>query len=384
MPYPLQGEMMPGGPPPGASYAPGEFASYDGSAGCPDGSCGAGGCAPGGFGGSHGGVRSLFGDVLGIIGPYNDGGACAPRWLDISVEGMWLKRDDAGRGQAVTSQGIGGPIILRTSDINFDERPSAKISAWLQFRSGGNLEFTYYGQFNHPGSAQVTDANNGLYSAFSQFGAFPFLGFLEEGGASTQRIEYSSSFDSFELNYRRHYQGAECRYAGSVLWGVRHVDLSEDFTFTSDAPANQASMRYLVGVNNAITGLQTGGDFWITLFPGIRAGMEGKIGVYGNHASQSSVITATTLVDPYTESRGSDGVALVSDASFMATYRLSQKFAFKAAYNLLYMDGVALAGENFNATPPQVFFAGANRQPTINNNGNIFYSGWSGGLEYNW
>ena len=372
MPSPMQ---MQGGPVPGGMDPQQEYAGYDGGAGCPDGSCGAGG---------DGKYRGLLGDVLGLVGPYTDGGACAPRWLDISVEGMWLKRDDSGRPQALTSQGLGGPVVLNANGIDFGAKPSFKLSAWLQFKSGGNLEFNYYGQFNFSGSKQVTDPTDSLYSAFSQFGTAPPFGFLEESQARYQRIEYSSSFDNFEFNYRRHFQGAECRYAGSFLWGVRHFDLTEDFNFISVSTLNAAQMNYLVGVNNAVTGLQTGGDLWITVIPGLRAGMEGKIGVYGNHATQNSAISATSLNTPFLENRAAQGVALVTDAAFMATYRMSQQFTFKAAYNMLFVDGVALASENFNSTPPDVFFNGAGRVATVNTNGNVFYSGFSGVLEFNW
>jgi hypothetical protein len=108
------------------------------------------------------------------------------------------------------------------------------------------------------------------------------------------------------------------------------------------------------------------------------------MGVFGNHASQGTVITATSLATPYTESIGSDDVAFVGDTSLYLTYRLSQQFNLKLGYNFLYADGLALGGENFNAAPPNAFLPTSDRQAMINDNGSILYTGASIGMEYNW
>jgi Putative beta barrel porin-7 (BBP7) len=373
------------------SYAPpvmgqGDYATYGGDSammggggyegaagGCPDGSCGPGGP-----------YRGLLGDFLGLVGPDPDGGCGAPRWYDVSIEGMWLKRDDAGRNIDVTTRGIGGPVVLSTNDIAFEDRPSFRLNAWIQFKSAGNLEFTYYGLFHWNDQAQATDAGSNLYSAYSQFGSVPFGGFLEDGQADYQRIEYSSTFDNLELNYRRHWQGAGARYQGSWLFGARHFNLDEDFNFISVSSINSAQMRTVVDVNNALTGGQIGGDVWVCIVPGLRMGMEGKVGVFGNHCSQGTELTATTLANRYLESVTHNDVSFVADAQMMMTYRLNYQFNLKFAYNFLFAEGVALASENFNVTPPDLLLNGSNRTAQLNDNGDIFYHGASIGLEYNW
>jgi hypothetical protein len=334
--------------------------------------------------GTCGKCSSLLGNVWGLIGPYNDGGTCAPRWLDVSVEALWLQRDDAGRNIDLSSQGINGPIVLSTGQLAFEDRPSFRLTAWLQFTSGGNLEFNYYGLHNLSATSQVTDPTDGLYSVLSNFGTSPPGGFLEEGAARYQRAEYSSVFNNFEINYRRHWQGPGCRYSGSWLYGVRHFMLNEDFNFISGSNVNNASMNYAVNVNNAVTGAQIGSDLWLTLIPGLRLGMEGKVGVYGNHGQQDTTIVGTTLAVPYTEGLVSNDVAFLGDAAFMATYRLNQQFNLKFGYNFLYVDGLVLATENFNTTAPAVFVGGTNRPTRLNDNGDVFYHGASVGMEYNW
>jgi len=359
----MGGPAMAGGP-----MDMGGYGGYGGEEYCPPGA-----------GGDHG----LLGDFFGLVGPYADGGCCAPRYFDISVEAMWLQRDGE-RNINLTSQGIGGNAVLSTNQFRFDERPSFRFTAWLPFRSMGNLEFTYYGLFHHANQVQVTDPGNNLFSALSQFGTVPFGGFLEEGNAAYNRMELSSTFDNFEFNYRRHWQAADCRVQGSWILGARYFKFDENFDFVTVSTLNAGQMRYSVDVDNSLVGAQTGGDAWVCVVPGMRMGVEGKVGIYGNHSSQGTRIAATTLAVPYTESAGSDDVAFVGDTSFYLTYRINYQLNLKVGYNILFVDGLSLAAENFNSTPPNVFFAGSNRTPTNNDNGNILYTGASIGLEYNW
>jgi len=357
----------------GMGMGPGmDMAGYDdGSGGGDDG---------GGYGFGHGGHLA---GLLGLIGPYADGGCCAPRYFDLSVEAMWLQRDGE-RNVPLASEGIGGPIVLSTNQFRFSERPSFRFTAWLQFRSMGNLEFTYYGLFHHADQVQVTDPNNNLYSAFSNYGQLPPGGFLEDANAAYVRQELSSTFDNFEINYRRHWQGPNCRFQGSYILGVRYFKFDEDFDFISVSTVNAGQLRYHVDTDNSLVGPQTGGDLWVCIIPGLRLGAEGKFGVYGNHASQGTRLTATSLGTPFLESAGSNDVAFVSDAAVYLTYRLNYQLNLKLGYNMLYADGLALGGENFNPAPPNVVFPGSSRHATLNDNGSVFYTGASIGMEYNW
>lgn len=368
----MPGEGM--GMPPDMAMGPGmDMSGYGGD---PYGGEGYGG---GEFAGRPGLLRGFF----NLVSPYADGGCCAPRFFDVSVEAMWMQRDGV-RDVPLASDGIAGPIVLSTNQFRFDEKPSFRFISWLQFRSMGNLEFVYYGLFNHGDQVQVTDPNNNLFSAFSEFGVFPFGGFPEESNAAYMRQELSSTFDNFEINYRRHWQGPNCRFQGSWILGVRYFKFDEDFDFISVSTLNASQLRYSIDTDNSLVGPQTGGDLWVCIIPGLRAGVEGKFGVYGNHASQGTRITATSLVTPFTESAGSNDVAFVGDASMYLTYRINYQLNLKLGYNVLFADGLAMAAEQFNPAPPNTFTGGNDRVATLNDNGHVWYTGASIGMEYNW
>jgi Putative beta barrel porin-7 (BBP7) len=370
------------GPMPGAEgYEGGQYGgpahAEDFGVACPY--CGGAGCD------RCSGQNGLLGDVLGIIGPYPDGGCGAVRWYDLSIDYMLLKRDNVGRPTNFTSQGIAGPIVLSTNSLGFNESSSFRFTGMFQVGPGSSAEFVYYGLFFHDSEATVTDPTGNLFSVFSNFGTLPFNGFAETDQSNLQAIRYTSKFDNFEANFRQRWVAPSARYQGSWLLGARYFKLDEQFSLNTRSTTNSAEAFYDTDIFNSLTGMQVGGDIWFCLFPGLRIGGEAKAGVYGNHAGQNSSLS-TSSGAVFQENADTEDVAFVGDATVMATYRLNYQWTAKLGYHFLYVDGVALASENFNPTPPALFLPppGANRVLSMNNNGNVFYHGFMAGLEFMW
>jgi hypothetical protein len=399
---------MPGGMPGQISSMPDAYGAYgelppDYGMGMPEGTgcpyCGGHGCdACRHMHGHHrhGGILGLVhhGPLAGWLHwilPYPDGGCAAIRWYDIAVDGMMLQRENAGRNVAFASDGIGGPIVLQTDDLDFEEEPSFRFSAAFQAGPGSNYEFTYYGLFHYSDRAFVNSPGDTLFSVFSGFGLAPPNGFAETDSSDFQQIVYTSTFDSFEVNFRQRWMSANCRYQGSWLIGARHFMLDEEFqyltssSFNSPTPAPAQATFDVVTFNN-LTGMQVGGDLWICLIPGLRLGAEAKAGVYYNDMDVNTDIAATTTPVGFREELDQNDVALLGDASVYLTYRLTYQWTARFGYHALYVEGVALAGENFNTTPPAILFptAPGTRVPTVNDDGEIFYHGWFGGVEFMW
>jgi hypothetical protein len=407
--------QMPGGPPPGMMGGPGMGPAmgpgmmgpgmmgpspgmYD-----PDAMGGAGmmgpgdgmGCPPGMDGGMGGrpGCNGLLGDILGIALPYADGGCAAPRWYDFEIGVITLKRNDAGRNVNFATDGVAGPVVLATDDLDFDESTSFKFSAMMQWGPGSNLEFTYYGLFGWKEGATVNSAGNTLFSPYSDFGTNPAGGFPETDAAALAAISYYSTFDNYEVNFRQRWQSPNCRYQGSWLYGVRYFQLDEDFNYRIEtdtgAPVGVDTVtRTNVNTNNALTGLQIGGDVWICLIPGLRIGGEGKFAVLGNHANIDTTIRISDAggTTRFEESLTVGDVAFLGDLAAYATYRINYNWTLKGGYQVLYLDGASLAAENFNAAPPAIFNPGPAlvRTPTARENGDVFWHGFTISAEYLW
>ena len=348
----------------------------------------------GGYGHGH---RWPDGSLLGLILPYGEGGLCTPRWFDVRVSAVQLARDKASRTVNFASDGIaplnGDPNVILSSDsLNFDNEYGARVVVARQIGPGSNLEFNFLGAFNYSSNASVSDPNQGLFSVMSDYGRTPAFGFAETDFATFQGIAYSSAFNSYELMYRRRWQGRNCRLQGSYLAGVRYMQLTEDFDYQTRAnglpntlPGNYY-MDYSVGTNNSLTGLQIGGDAWVSVIPGLSIGGEVKAGVYGNHSHQNTTILASSIPDGFTETLRSDDVAFIGELSMMAIYRVNYHWTLRAGYDFLFIDGLALAIENFNSGQPFVDnpVLAPSRVPSYNDNGSLFYHGWNIGLEYLW
>ena len=344
--------------------------------------------------------------LLNLVLPYAEGGICSPRWYDIHFETTYLTRDEVSRTVVLSSDGnagLGDPLVaLSTDDLNFDDEIGFRVSAAVQLGPGFSIEGGWQGLNNFVASAAVSDENDDLYSAMSDFGANPPPqsgppvvrgGFPQTDSAEYHAIEYSTSFDAADLFFRRRWLAPNCRFQGSWLMGVRYFQLKEAFrhqTFVDyEIPSNPepndvaGSMDYHVGTLNSMVGYQLGGDLWVAVIPGLKVGAEAKAGVFVNRADQETKIYANDIDGPVLfsfEHVGKESAAMVTQADIMITWRINPNFTFRGGYQFLYADGVALAPENFNAESP---FAG-NRFPTINDNGHVYFHGSTFGLEYLW
>src|SRR5262249_53557805 len=140
-----------------------------------------------------------------------------------------------------------------------------------------------------------------------------------------------------------------------------------------------ARSRIDIDTTNNLTGLQVGTDMWICLLPGLRAGGEFQAGVYGNHMNINTTIGTNlpnlgNAIAP--ERLQHNDVSFIGQVNLLATYRINYQWTLRGGYTFLYVDGVALAPENFNASAPAIFNPFAPRAPLINDNGNVFYHGW--------
>lgn len=404
-PYPDQpgSYVMPaGGMAPDGGFGPaGPEMGYGGT--CQ--ACGGGGCemcAGGGYG------SDFDFNFLQFLLPYGEGGICAPRWYDAFVDLTYLRREDVGRRKVFASDGVAGladpVIILSTDNLDFgQEEAGLRAGLAYQLGPGMSIEGTYAGMNEWSTSAFINDPTSNIFSVFSDFGNNPPPrtlpngvairgGFQETDAALFSQIEYGSRFDTADLGLRKRWVGPNCRLHGSWLLGVRYFQLQEDFRHRifvdyASTPAGsfiRGNTEYTTNTLNNMTGFQAGGDLWLSLIPGLRFGSELKLGVYGNRATQQTRILANDINGPSLflfENVDHIDAAFVGELNLQSVWRLSQHWTVRTGYMFMYVDGVALAVENFNDQPPFVTNA---RTPFINDNGNVFLHGGTAGIEFMW
>jgi hypothetical protein len=74
---------------------------------------------------------------------------------------------------------------------------------------------------------------------------------------------------------------------------------------------------------------------------------------------------------------GNDKVSFIGELQFLVTYQISHNFTIRGGYQMLFVEGVATALDNFN---PQI----NERIPFVADGGSLFYDGFSIGAEWMW
>ena len=309
-------------------------------------------------------------------GPSCRAGCCRPMWYDVHVEFMYLTRYRISDRVDFTSRNVSGSIVLSTDDLSFNEASGFRATYAFLVGPSTNIEASYFGTHNWADSATVTGAAD-LFSVFSDFGTQPVGGFPQTDAADVHGIAYSSELHNGEINLRHRWVSANCLLHGSRLLGVRYIALDEDFTHFTRV-AGGGSLDYLDTTRNDLYGLQIGTDLHLCVSPRFKLGAEVEAGVYVNRATADTVaVTDTPTV--LLESESDTDVAFAGEASLIGLFNVTPRFNIRGGYQVLYLEGVALAAENFNTQSPF-----SSRPSFIDNNGNVFYHGATLGFEWIW
>jgi hypothetical protein len=187
-------------------------------------------------------------------------------------------------------------------------------------------------------------------------------------------LSITSDLQSFELNYRRRI-GMICGpLETSMMFGARYFNIREllDFITVADAPApttNWVNVR----TRNHLIGAQVGGLAAYRVSDKMWFEGDVKLGLYQNSASQNTLYQVTTPAGvanfPTSAHRGS--VAVVGDFDFTAKARLTRNLSMHVGYQLLAVDGLALARDNMQEDLPLLALGPG----VVRDNGFVMYHG---------
>jgi hypothetical protein len=338
-----------------------------------------------------------------------------PHYFDIRAEAVYLQRDETfSRDIDFTSRDIGPPlgageIVLSSGDLDFDRELGFRVLGRYDIDPLAVFEFGYTGIFGYETSATATSDQNELFSLFSQFGNNPVTVGLAGGPmvqterGSRQSISMESDLQSAELSYRRYWVGWIPRVSGTLLAGFRYTKMNESFSFntvgsTLEPPGGPpATLDYHLDADNNLAGFQAGGDMWIGLIQGLRLGGEGKVGLYNNHYTLTNRINEFPAVavpgplDPavpdilFEPERFRDNQpAMIAEASVDLVADILPSWSLRVGYEVLFINSVVLAGDNFNTASPFGLPGQAARVPFVDDQNDLFYHGGHAGLEYIW
>ncbi len=350
-----------------------------GSGDCCGGACSGGGCCGGGlFGGCTGNVGLGHHDKHG---PYGSGGCCLPRWFDVHAE--WLYWNYDFREQLpLSSVGILGPTALDANQLSMNYESGFRVSGAYLIGVGTGIEAVYMDGLNWSDDVTIT-TNDNLFTVFSDFGSDPLNGFPETDFGARHSLAISAQMNGGELNVRRRFVSANCHVHSSIMVGARYFRWREDLVYQTLSLSSQANpdggeMSYQLKASNDLIGTQTGGDLWFCVSPRFKVGGDIKAGVFGTHSTARTNVFCTSC-DPIREQRSASDVAFVGEGGVVGLYRVTPRLTLRAAYQVLYVTGIATTVRNFNTASP--FSA---RDTFIDHSGDAFLHGSNLGFEFTW
>jgi hypothetical protein len=376
------------------------------------------GCATDPAGGCYGGgdCGCSYPGVEQVPPNYYGADQCGPHYFDCRAEAVYMKRDKTFGRNVVFSALVPaqGPVelALESDQLDYNYEPGFRILGRYDLGPLSVVEFGYFGIFDWAENAVAIDATPGaegegdlfsLYSRpaassatdFAQYGTTPItVRTLTSAGGPMQQTERSvrhsinidTELQTAEMSYRRYWVGYSPRVSGTLLAGFRYTKMKENFLFhTLNTEGAGAYLDNSVLTDNDLAGFQTGGDVWLHLWQGLRVGGEAKAGIYNNHFDMADTIVASPVI-PGAENyrfRG-DRVAFIGEASADVVADILPSWSLRAGAELLLLNTVVLAGENFNTGSPFGLAGQAPRVAILNDQGSVMYYGFHAGLEYVW
>jgi hypothetical protein len=219
------------------------------------------------------------------------------------------------------------PITVGGLDTDYSGGPLVTAIRHNVFGSGWDFELTYFGVYGMDGSAASAGATTVLTTPATNF------------GASAVTMNLQSRLNSTEANLRR-----PLNDWFTFLAGFRQVDLGEDLATDIGGGAETIG----VDTNNHLWGGQIGLDALLVQRGNWRLEGYAKAGVFSNSvdnvmttAGVGGAVPTFTIADNRT--------AFVGDLALTGVYQWSDHWSFRGGYQLLWVDGVGLATDQFGA-----------------------------------
>jgi len=318
---------------------------------------------------------------------------CCPSWRNYFLfDFLFLQRDNGTNDAPLVfanSQGpLAGDTLLATRSPQFATAPG--IRTFLGRYGPDNLgwEVGYLGLYGMYGDAEAGGVN--LLEIPGDLGqAVPGW-----SRADYTRATYASTFNMFQANVFRYdccrEQDRCSRYpwervaschcidwmAGFVWAGLEEDAALDVICCEGDPPTSYRNttssqmMGGLVGVRGRREWERWAVEGWV------------KTAVCGTHLSGSTGPITSTLA-PGVEFRpartnSTTGMGFIGDINMTAIYKFNRTWGLRMGYNLIWLSGVALAGNQFDFTDT------LDSGRTLYGRGSVFFQGGSLGLEARW
>jgi hypothetical protein len=264
------------------------------------------------------------------------------------------------RSAVLLQNTVTGDALLNTSDLAtpWAAGPDISLRRWLA--DGDSVDIRFFA---------VDGWNSRANLSTSPIWNFPTNPPLFGLGVADVSVFYATRLYSTEINWNR-----PANDWLTWLVGFRWIELYENLGYNANFGGNAAQVNFQTA--NRLYGGQLGATAAILNQGAWRVDGIFKGGLYGNAATGGMVVTQS-IGPSFLASDKSGQVAFVGDIGVVAVYQWTENLALRGGYQLLWLDGVALAPDQVAAT--QIITASG-----IDSKGDAFYHGALLGVQVAW
>ncbi len=288
------------------------------------------------------------------------------------AEALILGRDNQSRERALVLDLNTDEELLGTDDLDFDWAGGLRIGYGYRICGCMSFELGYLGVFDNSDSDGVELADTLMLPGDLGLQVNNFF------GADTVDVSYESDLHSFEANTVC--CCCDCCHCHSFEWltGFRYLSFDEDLGISSFDDAEGTTL-YAVDVDNNLYGGQIGSRYrrsrgrwsWEST---------GKVGLYLNdmEQSQAPIVDFPNFVFRDGQEDHATDLAFVGDLNLTAIYQLTSVWGARFGYNLIWLEGVALAADQLD------FTNNPGSGSDLRDDGGVFFHGVNAGVEARW
>ena len=273
-------------------------------------------------------------------------------------------------GQVPAAPGV---EVFNSSQFQQGFSAGPKVDLIYHGDAGYSAELSYFNIFNQSNTKSVGPDNPADWLVM--WGPAPFW---QTQDFTNQAMAWgaTTNFFSAEANGR-----LALNNRVTVLAGFRWLQLNDNLLGWLSPTAGLPPFWNTSTANN-LYGAQIGVEGKILEYERFSLGGLVKIGLFDNDAMQSTGVSLEKVV--YPSKASANHAAFVSEAGLRLKYQVTGGLALKAGYELLWLDGVALAPGQIQETiatehllPPSTVQALG-----VNSGSNVLFQGFTAGFEY--
>jgi len=314
-------------------------------------------------------------------GAFRGVGPAEPLWTSYALaEALFWQRDNQAFNQPLAVTVGDGATVLETNDLRFPVAAGVRTFYGQRSPEDGGWEVGYFGIYGQT----ATNIQGTVPPNYIQL-PDPLGGNLTEDGEFVT-AKYSSLLNSAEVNLFATDSDWINDPSGwaTIDWlaGFRYVGVEEDAVLATDCCRmgdEFFTIPYRARTRNNMFGAQLGvrgrraWERWA-----VEGWAKGALMGVAQEQIQDPLFTYAGVLERPATSRAGGEVGFVGDLTMSAIYRLNQVWGIRAGYSLLWLDGLALAPDQFD------FGTDAGSGTNLVNSSGIFYHGANLGLEARW